>query len=113
MAARRREFNGERDSIEAPTNSGYFGQVRFIRRERRVHGSRPRDEQLHGAGTQDFAGRVAVVGDVERRDAVDQLAVDPQHFPACGKDPHARTSRSNTHSRRACPNSFDASECDI
>jgi hypothetical protein len=89
--AGRREFNGERDSIEALTNSRYVGQIRFIRHERRVHGSRPRDEKLHGASAQDFFGRVAVFRDIEWRDPIDEFAIDPQDFPARGKDGCVRT----------------------
>ncbi|HEX3408644.1 MAG TPA: hypothetical protein VHS07_00085, partial [Candidatus Binataceae bacterium] len=74
--ARRRHFDRERYAVEVPTDRGNRREVFSARREACVQRSCPGDEQLDCAVLHDVVRRrLPESGHVERRDAIDGLAV--------------------------------------
>jgi hypothetical protein len=92
--ASRRELDGERYAVEVPADRGNRREVFGVRREAGVQGFCSRDEQLHRTVLHDVVRcRLPGSGHLERRNAIDGLAVDPQDFAAgC----HNRGARAQT-----------------
>src|ERR1700736_1240150 len=83
--ARRRQLDGQRNAVEATTNSGDRGRYACVRREMRRGRARPLDKQPDRAVAQRvLAIRVILRWDSERRHRVDPLALRPERLAAGG-----------------------------
>ncbi len=81
--ASRRKLDSERHAVEVPADRRNRREVFSVRREARVQRFGPGDKQLHCTVLHDVVRRRLPEGrHLQRRNAIDGLAVDPQDFAA-------------------------------
>ena len=85
--ARSPQLDRQRDAIEAPTDRGNRRKVIASRREVEVLRTCPCHKKLHSAVLKDMLRFLLLFGwHVQRRNAINVLAFNPQDFPARRKD---------------------------
>src|SRR6266851_4798842 len=90
--ARRCKLDGKRNAIEVPADRRDRWKTLFICQEVRAQCRCPGDEQLHGAMLKDSARLLLTLQrHVQRGNAIDMLALDPQHLSAGRKNGSGRT----------------------
>ena len=79
----RGKLDRQRNAVELPGDRSDQRKIFSVRREVVVQGLCPGDQQLRGAACEDVLALLSALrGDVERRNAIDILAVDTKHLAA-------------------------------
>ncbi len=98
--ARRRQFDGQRNAVQAPAQIGHRHHVVIDQLELTLAEARPFDEQSDSRIVEAFAGIQVFVAwrHFERTKTEQPLAVGAQRFPACGQELHlARPGQDGFH----------------
>src|SRR5262249_54917198 len=81
--ASRRKLDRQRNAVELPGNRRDQLKIFSVWREVTIQGPCPVDQQLHGAASENVLTLLSTLaGDVERRNAIDILAVNTKHLAA-------------------------------